>query len=210
MQSHGQDADKPIPLQQSDDLDEQADDLDEPADAQDNLASEIDQISALLQAEQQKNEESLNQLKRAQADFINYRRRVGKEQDKERIAARSVLVAQLLPVLDDLGRALNAVPSELSEHPWVQGLSLIARRFSTQLDQIGVKQIGASGEPFDPHRHEAILTEESSDVPEGTVVRVVQPGYALAERIIRPAQVSVAVPPSPVHSMPTQEDDTEF
>jgi molecular chaperone GrpE len=149
-------------------------------------------------------------LKRVQADFVNYRRRAGQERDKERIAARSALVAQLLPVLDDLGRALNAVPSEFAEHPWVQGLSLIARRFSTQLDQIGVKQIGAPGEPFDPHRHEAILTEERSDVPEGTVVQVVQPGYALAERIIRPAQVSVAVPPPPVHSMPTQQDDTEL
>jgi molecular chaperone GrpE len=94
-------------------------------------------------------------------------------------------------------------------HPWVQGLFLVARRLSTQLDQLGVQQIGAPGELFDPRRHEAISTEVRTDQPEGTVLQVVQPGYVLADRIIRPAQVVVAVPPvivPPNDELDEQED----
>jgi len=145
-----------------------------------------------LTTEQQKMEEYLDLLQRTQADFINYRRRVSQEQAEGRTLAQSVLLSQLLPVFDDLGRALGAVPPELAEAPWVQGLFLIVRRLTTLLDQLGVRQIGTPGEPFDPRRHEAIMTEVRADTPEGTILRVTQPGYALGERVIRPAQVSVA------------------
>lgn len=153
------------------------------------------EVEQQLTAEQQKVEECIDQLKRTQADFVNYRRRIGQGQAQERITAQVVLLSHLLPVLDDFERALGAVPSELSMHPWVQGLFLVARRLSTQLEQLGVQQIGASGELFDPRRHEAISTEVRADLPEGTILQIVQPGYVLGERIIRPAQVIVAVPP---------------
>jgi molecular chaperone GrpE len=155
------------------------------------------QVEQQLAAEQQKAEEWLDLLRRTQADFANYRRRMSQEQVEGRIAAQSALLSQLLPVLDDLGRALGSVPPELANHPWVQGLSLVARRLKTLLDQLGVRQIGAPGEAFDPRWHEAITTETRADVPEGTIVQVAQPGYALGERIIRPAQVIVARAPSP-------------
>ena len=142
--------------------------------------------------EQQKTDEYLDLLRRTQADFINYRRRVSQEQAEERTIAQSALLSQVLPVFDDLGRALASAPPELAEDPWVQGLFLIARRLTTLLDQLGVRQIGTPGEPFDPRKHEAIMTEVRADTPEGTILRVTQPGYALGERIIRPAQVSVA------------------
>jgi molecular chaperone GrpE len=89
----------------------------------------------------------------------------------------------------------------------VQGLSLVARRLTTLLDQLGVRQIGTQGERFDPRWHEAITTEERTDVPEGTILRVVQPGYVLGERVIRPAQVVVARVPSPVSKMQGQHGD---
>ena len=79
-----------------------------------------------LTAEQQKAEEYLDLLRRTQADFVNYRRRMSQEQAEGRIAAQSELLSHLLPVLDDFGRALGVVPPELVTHPWVQGLFLIA------------------------------------------------------------------------------------
>jgi molecular chaperone GrpE len=163
-----------------------------------NSAADPAQVQQRLTAEQQKAEECLDQLRRTQADFVNYRRRMSQEQAEARIAAQSAMLSQLLPVLDDLGRALGAAPPELATHPWVQGLFLVARRLTTLLGQLGVRQIGTAGEPFDPHRHEAITTEVRTDVPEGTILHVIQPGYVLGERVIRPAQVVVARAPSPV------------
>lgn len=156
-----------------------------------NAAPISGQEEQQLTPEQQKAEEYLDLLRRTQADFINYRRRVGQEQAEGRIAAQSELLSQLLPVLDDLGRALGAVPSEMASDAWVQGLFLMARRLTALLDQLGVQQIGAPGEPFDPHWHEAIMTEARTDMPEGTILQVAQPGYMLGERVVRPAQVVV-------------------
>lgn len=151
-----------------------------------------------LPAEQLKTEECLDLLRRTQADFVHYRRRMSQEQAEARIAAQIALLSRLLPVLDDFGRALGAAPPELAAHPWVQGLVLVARRLTTVLDQLGVRQIGAPGERFDPRWHEAITTEARADVPEGTILQVTQPGYVLGDRVIRPAQVVVARAPSPV------------
>jgi molecular chaperone GrpE len=157
------------------------------------------------QSTEQKAEEYLDLLRRTQADFVNYRRRMSQEQAEGRIAAQSALLAVLLPVLDDLERALKAAPPELTTHPWVQGLFLIARRLTALLDQMGVRQIGAPGERFDPRWHEAITTEARTDVPEGTILHVLQPGYALGDRVIRPAQVSVSGAPSKSSDAPAQQ-----
>jgi molecular chaperone GrpE len=157
--------------------------------------------------ERQKLEECQDQLLRVQADFVNYRRRMNQEQAERRVAAQSELLAQILPVLDDLERALGAAPPELSEHSWVQGLFLVARRLTKVLDQLGVRRIGEEGERFDPRWHEAITTEARADVPEGTILQVAQPGYALGERVIRPAQVVVARAPSAVSEVQEQHGD---
>src|SRR5205085_6179668 len=167
-----------------------------------NSATVSAQVEQQLTAEQQKAEECLDLLRRTQADFVNYRRRMSQEQAEGRIAAQSAILSQMLPVLDDLRRALEAAPPELATHPWVQGLYLVARRLTTLLDQLGVRQIGTTGESFDPRWHEAITREARADVPEGTILHVAQPGYALGERVIRPAQVSVASTPSHVSDAP--------
>jgi len=165
------------------------------------------QVEQQLTAEQQKVEECLDLLRRTQADFVNYRRRMSQEQAEARIAAQSALLSHLLPVLDDLGRALGATPPELATHPWVQGLFLIERRLEMLLDQLDVRQLGTPGELFDPLWHEAITTEVRADVPEGTILQVAQPGYALGERVIRPAQVVVARAPSVVSEVQGQHGD---
>lgn len=144
---------------------------------------------------QQQKQACLDTLRRTQADFINYKRRAAQEQAETRVAAQAALLQTLLPVLDDLGRALEAVPEALAQQPWVQGILLVARRLQTTLQHLGAQQIGAPGERFDPNRHEAVMTEARSDLPEGTIVRVERPGYVLLERIIRPAQVVVAAAP---------------
>lgn len=152
-------------------------------------------------------QEYLDLLQRTRADFINYRRRMNQASEETRIAAQRDLLYQLLPVLNDFERALETIPSEQAEKPWVQGLFLIARRLTTVLDQSGVRSLGALNEPFDPHWHEALEMEARPDVPEGTILQVVQPGYALGDKVIRPAQVVVATSPVQTNSAPEKPVD---
>ncbi len=165
--------------------------------AEEDKAQLVSRLERELEAEQRKSEEYLDMLRRSQADFINYRRRVGQEQEETGIAAQIALLQRLLPVLDDLGRALSATPPELARQPWVQGLHLVARRLAATLAELGIRQIGRQGEPFDPRLHEAVALDTQAHAPEGTVLQIVRPGYMLGERIVRPAQVIVAGSTSP-------------
>lgn len=140
--------------------------------------------------------EYLSMTQRLQADFTNYKRRVTQEQSEGRLQAQAQVIEHILPVLDDLGRALTAVPPELAQHPWAQGIQLTSRQLISALQQLGVRQIGTPGELFNPQLHEALMKEPHSDLPEGTVAQVYRPGYAFGERVIRPAQVTVAGPAS--------------
>ena len=130
----------------------------------------------------------LDNWKRAQADLINYKRR--SEQEKEEMSkfANSVLILSLLPVLDDLERALNSVPPRLAKLTWVEGIRLIGRKFHASLEAYGVTPIKAKGKPFDPNFHEAAM---SSRGKEGIVVKELQKGYKLRDRVIRPTKVAV-------------------
>ena len=153
-----------------------------------------------LQAEQRKSEEYLDMLRRSQADFINYRRRVGQDKAEADTATQIALLQRLLPVLDDLGRALTSTPAELAGQPWVQGIHLVARRLGGVLEELGVRQVGREGERFDPRWHEAVAMGVQPAVPEGTILHVAQPGYILGERIIRPARVVVSTAPASADS----------
>lgn len=155
-------------------------------------SDQVAELTQKLEAEQLKTEEYLDLLRRTQADFINYKRRAGQEQSEARTAAQIAVLEQILPVLDDLGRALQSAPPELANQPWVQGILLIAKRLFSVLEQLSVRQVGKPGERFDPRWHEALSTQTQAGVPEGTIVQVTRHGYALGERVIRPAQVIVA------------------
>jgi len=155
-------------------------------------ANEVAALTQELEAAQLKSEEYLDLLRRTQADFMNYKRRTSQEQNEERVIAQIAVLEQIFPVLDDLGRALQATPAELADQPWVQGIELVARRLISVLEQLGVRQVGKPGEKFDPRWHEAVTMQSQSDMPEGTIVQVTRPGYAVGERVIRPAQVIVA------------------
>ena len=139
-------------------------------------------------------------LKRERADFTNYRRRVAQERAEQAQAAAADLIRQLLPALDDLERALHAVPVELVGSSWPEGIHLIDRALRAALERAGLERISAEGQPFDPQVHEALLQEDAPERTAGIVVRELRPGYRLGDRVLRPAQVSVArggPPPAP-------------
>jgi len=163
------------------------------------LTARVAELEAELAAEREQAAEArtkadsyLDLAQRTQADFVNYKRRAERERADEAQAARAELLVQLLPTLDDLERALSQVPEDLPQHSWLEGMPLIARRLRLALAKEGLAPIGAPGEPFDPRLHEAVAYEPRPGYEEGQIATVVRPGYRLGERIIRPAQVTVA------------------
>jgi len=130
----------------------------------------------------------LDQLQRSRAEFANYRRRTEGERALARALANQTLLAQFLPVFDDLQRAVAAVP-DARDDPLVQGLRLIERKFWGLLERQGVTPIDATGQPFDPTVHEAVDSVPGSAAD--TVVEVYQGGYRLGQTLLRPAMVKV-------------------
>jgi molecular chaperone GrpE len=126
-------------------------------------------------------------LQRLQAEFVNYRRRVERDREAVRELALIGTLTELLPVLDDIGRARDH--GEL-----VGGFKLVAEALEATLTKLGLQRYGEEGEGFDPKVHEALLHEFSPDVIEPTCVAILQPGYRVGERILRPARVKVAEP----------------
>jgi molecular chaperone GrpE len=148
-------------------------------------------LQADLEAERQRAQSYLNDLKRVQADFINYKRRTENEQVERAKFASARLILNILPVLDDLERALDSAGPNLAGLHWVQGINLIARKLRGTLEAEGLSTIEALGEDFDPHFHEAVIHEESKPEDVGKVTDVLQTGYKLHDRVIRPAIVKV-------------------
>jgi molecular chaperone GrpE len=143
-----------------------------------------------------------DRLLRLAADFDNYKKRVAREREELLALANEKLVKELLPVLDDLERALVAA-AEHEEARLEDGVRLVHRALESLLERNGVKEIDTDG-AFDPHRQEALLAQPS-DAPEGSVIDVVQKGYTLGDRVIRPARVVVAAaPPQPL--TPPEDD----
>lgn len=149
-------------------------------------------LKQALEEERAKSAEYLDSWRRAAADFSNYKKRAEKETGEMTKFANSVLIARLLPVLDDLDRALQTVPDNLRDLTWIDGIMLIARKMGAVLEAEGLKPIEALNKPFDPNLHEAVIHEETDQHEEGTVVAELQKGYKLNERVLRPTMVKVA------------------
>ena len=148
--------------------------------------AELEERLASLAAER---DEYLNDLKRVAADFENYRKRAARDQESLVTRAHERLVKELLPVLDDLERALAAA-EEHEEAKLEEGVRLVHRELKHALDREGLAEIETNGR-FDPHVHEALLSQPS-EAEEGSVLEVVQKGYRLGDRVLRPARVVVA------------------
>jgi len=155
----------------------------------------LDEARSLADEERRRAETYLDLAQRAQADFQNYKRRVEGEREKLVRDANADLLRQVLPVLDDLERALAHVPAELAEHNWSQGVQMIGTKLGGILDDQGLERIGTEGEAFDPYIHEAVAYETHPEYEEGQVAAIYRPGYRLHERVLRPAQVTVARAP---------------
>lgn len=136
-------------------------------------------------------------LSRRQADFENYRKRVERDRSENYNRMVGDVVSKLLPVLDNLRRALDAEAtvqeSESKEfRHFLHGVELISKQLSTVLEGLGLQPVPALGEPFDPHIHEAVVTEKTDEYEPDTVIQEIVPGYRLGEKLLRPAIVKVA------------------
>jgi molecular chaperone GrpE len=143
------------------------------------------------------NAELKDKLQRRQADFENYRKRVERERTETYNRVVADIAGKLLPVMDNLKRALETEASvEASESDefrhFLSGVDLISKQLNGVLDALGVKPISAVGEPFDPHIHEAVVTEATDDYEPDTVMQEIVSGYRLGDKLIRPALVKVA------------------
>ncbi|MFJ2650435.1 nucleotide exchange factor GrpE [Streptomyces sp. NPDC087420] len=144
------------------------------------LTAQLDQVRTALA-------ERTADLQRLQAEYQNYRRRVERDRVTVKEIAVAKLLTELLPVLDDIGRA--------REHEeLVGGFKSVAESLETIVAKMGLQQFGKEGEPFDPTIHEALMHSYAPDVTEDTCVAILQPGYRFGERTIRPARVAVAEP----------------
>ena len=146
-------------------------------------------------AEQQR-DEYLALLQRTRADFENYQKRIQRDLAEEQRYGHASFARELLPVLDNLQRALDAAQQQAENSPMVQGVALVRSQLLEIFGRFGITSIEALGQPFDPHLHESVSQQTRADVAPGMVVAVLQPGYRLHERVLRPAKVVVAAPPA--------------
>lgn len=150
---------------------------------------EFEALKKQLDENQAQTAEYKDGWQRAVADFQNYRKRVERENGEVYQNAVAGIIKRYLPILDDLERALQSRPDDLA---WVEGIELIYRKLKAILEAEGLKRIEAEGQMFDPNMHEAISQEPAEGYESGQVIAIVQNGYMLGERVIRPAVVRVA------------------
>jgi len=162
------------------------------ADGDLSMQAQLDQARSEFDEQRRKSEAYLDLAQRTQADFANYKRRTAQELEQKIRDANGGLLTQLLPVIDDLRRALANVPADLADQAWPQGIALIGQKLENILQKQGLEQIGGEGDRFDPHIHEAVAYEEHPVYDEGQVASVYSIGYRLNDRVLRPAQVVVA------------------
>lgn len=133
---------------------------------------------------------------RAQADLENYRKRVRREMDEERQYAQLPLLTDLLPVIDNIGRAVAAADTSADVSGLLAGVKLVAQQLEGVLARHQCQRIEALHQTFDPHLHAAIMQQPTNEFPPNTVVTVAQEGYQLRDRVLRPAQVIVSSAPA--------------
>lgn len=129
---------------------------------------------------------------RERADFSNYRKRLERDQESNRTSFRIDILRKYLDVHDDLERAVKNMPDDVAASPWVNGMELIFQKLARLLENEGIEEIEAEGKAFNPDLHEAISSEESPGFESEEIIEVVQKGYKLGERVIRPARVIIA------------------
>ena len=155
----------------------------------DQLNVKIEALQSQLAESESKASEYKDGWARSQAEFQNYKKRIERDNELTYSSMKADIIKKVLPALDDLERALQ---NRTADDAWANGIELIARKLQNMLESEGLKRIEAKGAAFDPNFHEAITHEPNDDVESEHVIDVVQNGYMLGERVIRPALVRVA------------------
>ncbi|MGC8879066.1 MAG: nucleotide exchange factor GrpE [Anaerolineae bacterium] len=156
------------------------------------VAVDVAALQAELEKAQAQAAEYLEGWQRARAEFANYRRRVEAEREDIRCRSNEALLLKLLPIVDDFERALQVLPGELADHPWVDGVRMILNKIHALLESENVTAVSTVGQIFDPQWHEAMMQEETTEHPDGTIIEELRKGYRLGDRVLRPALVKVA------------------
>ncbi len=160
--------------------------------AGEQVLDDLDTLRAKLQTAEQKRDEYLDLAQRTRADFENYQKRMKRDLTEERRYAQAPLAADLLAALDNLERAIAAAEQAGEKGPLVQGVALVHTQLLDILRRHGVTPIEARGQPFDPNLHQAVMQQPSKEHPPMTVVQVLEQGYLIHERVLRPARVIVS------------------
>jgi molecular chaperone GrpE len=156
------------------------------------MEEKLELLQAALEASEAKAAEYLDGWQRAKAEFTNYRKRQERERELARFETVGRVAKRYLPVVDDLERALKERPAQGEGAAWSQGIELIYRKLINILEAEGVTPIEAEGALFDPNLHEAVMQSESETHESGQVIEVLQTGYKMGDRVLRPATVRIA------------------
>ncbi|MFX0078806.1 MAG: nucleotide exchange factor GrpE [Candidatus Hermodarchaeota archaeon] len=161
------------------------------------------QLEKALGEAQAEVEKYKTKLAYVQADHENYVKSMEKQKTQLRLQANRDLILALLPILDDLERAQIMVPQIEMNAPFIEGLSMLVDNLKSTLQNTGVKLITCEGQSFDPLRHEAVVREETSEVPPNTVIEELRKGYLLKGALLRPSMVKIAIAPKPPEAVKT-------
>jgi molecular chaperone GrpE len=156
------------------------------------VAVDVDVLTQELQEARARADEYLDGWQRARADFANFKKRVDRDQAQVYQMAAGNIIRRYLDVADDLERALKKRPQDGDGSAWAVGIELIYRKIMNILENEGVIAMEVEGQFFDPNLHEAVAQEESKDHESGQIIEVVQAGYKLGDRVLRPAKVRIA------------------
>jgi molecular chaperone GrpE len=157
---------------------------------------ELAELEKMLQAAEKQRDEYLDLAKRTQAEFENYQKRFQRDLATERRYAQLPLAGDLLPALDNLERAIAAAAQAGDTGALAKGVGIVQGQLLDVLRRHGVTRIDAEGKPFDPNLHQAVLQQPAADRPPQTVLHVLEPGYMIHERVLRPARVIVSMAPA--------------
>jgi molecular chaperone GrpE len=167
-------------------------DLDPVTEQELSLEEQVEYLQSSLDEVTAKSEEYLDGWQRSRAEFSNYKKRILKENTEIRHVARGEVIKLYLEVLDDLDRALLERPDNGEDESWADGIEIIVQKLRSRLEAEGVKPMNPLGEDFDPNLHEALMKEDSDEYESGKVIEVMQKGYWIGDKVLRPAQVRVA------------------
>jgi molecular chaperone GrpE len=158
------------------------------------VLQDLESLRTRMLDTERERDQFLELLQRTRADFENYQKRLQRDLQQERRYSASPLAMELLPALDNLERALAAAEQAGEKTPLVQGVKMVHTQLLDALNRQGITRVEPLNQAFDPNQHQAVM-QQSSELPANTVVQVLQPGYMIHDRVLRPASVAVSVPP---------------